>query len=57
MKLDPKLAARGDVLFQVELMHETKDAVKTQRLATLVSRAKAAMANENLAVVVFKLPR
>lgn len=56
MKL-PQSLANLDVLLHEELPHEVKDAVKAQRLATLVAKAKAVMHTDGLAVVVFKLPK
>lgn len=57
MRIDHNLAARGEVLFQLELRRETKDSFKHEHLATLVAKVKFAMANENLTIIVLKMPR
>lgn len=57
MRIDHNLVSRGEVLFQLELRRETKDSFKNEHLAALASKVKFAMANENLVVVVLKMPR
>jgi len=55
--LNSELVRKGDVIHLLPLLRETKDSVKAERLNALVSKIKYAMVNENLVVVVLKMPR
>jgi hypothetical protein len=57
MKIDPNLASRGEVLFQLALIREAKDGYKTECLNALFTQIRYAMVNESLVVVVLKMPR